>query len=298
MNGFLLIDKPQGITSHAVVQKVRRACKIRRVGHAGTLDPLATGLLLVAVGQATRLVEYLMAEDKRYRTTLRFGLVTDSQDITGEVVAEHSVPDFSLGQLETVCQRFVGEIDQVPPMFSALKKNGVPLYRLARRGEEVERQKRRITIHAIDLLSIDGAEVTLDVHCSKGTYIRTLCHDIGQALGCGGCMTALRRLSSGLFDSSQLISLDQLEAGSFNLLSPLDGFVGYPRLDVDEAGISRLREGIPPRLEQVSGALPQQGEPLLLTAAGHLLAIAVADTLHQREQRGDFKLLKVFPEGI
>lgn len=299
MNGLLVIDKPQGMTSHTVVQKVRRACKIRRVGHAGTLDPLATGLLLVGVGSCTRLIEYLMASDKGYRATMRLGLVTDSQDITGEVQHKASTENITVERITAACQGFVGEIDQIPPMFSALKKDGVPLYRLARQGVEVERQKRRITIHSLQIESIDGDEVTFYVECSKGTYIRTLCHDIGQQLGCGACMTQLRRVRSGGFDESQAITIDQLMQGEFEMLSPVQALGNLERLGLLESGRDRLKDGIPPRQEDVSGlerVVPQQ--QVLLMDEERLMAVAQYDPEHELEQRGEFKLLKVFPEGI
>jgi len=299
MNGLLVIDKPQGITSHTVVQKVRRACKIKRVGHAGTLDPLATGLLLVGVGSCTRLIEYLVATDKGYRATLRLGLVTDSQDITGEVVSEHSTDPITEEQIREVCSHYVGLIEQVPPMFSALKKNGVPLYRLARQGVEVERQKREITISRLDVEAIDGIEVTIDVDCSKGTYIRTLCHDIGQELGCGACMTSLRRVRSGPFNESMALSLDSIIQGDFELLSPSAALQGFKSLQVAASGRDKLREGIPPHLADLIEAVeldPQQ--QVMLMDGEKLLAVASYDPAHELELRGDFKLLKVFPSGI
>lgn len=299
MNGLLIIDKPQGITSHTVVQKVRRACGVKRVGHAGTLDPLATGLLLVGVGSCTRLIEYLVATDKGYRATFRLGRVTDSQDITGEVISEQPADHVTPEQIKQVCSHYVGEIEQVPPMFSALKKNGVPLYRLARQGIEVERQKRRITITRLDVESIDGTDVTISVDCSKGTYIRTLCHDIGQELGCGACMTSLRRVRSGQFDESMALSLDSVIQGDFELLPPSAALSGFQSITVVPSGRDKLREGIPPLIEDISfecDLKPQQ--QVALMDEGQLLAIASYDPEHELELRGDFKLLKVFPNGI
>lgn len=300
MHGFLALDKPEGISSHSMVQEVRRACGTRRVGHAGTLDPLATGVLLVGIGQATRLIEYLMAQRKTYRATMRLGLITDSQDITGTPLETRSVPAVSLHQLESVCAEFMGEIEQIPPMFSALKRNGVPLYRLARKGEEVERQKRRVSIERISVIAYDGVEIVLDVECSKGTYIRTLCHDIGISLGCGGCMTQLRRTASGHFDSTSLTTLDALRTGKFRVLSPLEGLSHLPQLELNTAGRERLRNGIPPQVEHVCcvDAAKREAEHILLCAEEELIAIASPDFTHQQEHRGDFKLHKVFPDGI
>lgn len=299
MNGLLVIDKPQGITSHTVVQRVRRACGVKRVGHAGTLDPLATGLLLIGVGSCTRLIEFLVATDKGYRATFELGCVTDSQDITGEVVSEHSVGQVTAEQIRQVCATYVGDIDQVPPMFSALKKNGVPLYRLARQGIEVERQKRRITITRLEVESIDANEVTISVDCSKGTYIRTLCHDIGQQLGCGACMTSLRRFRSGRFDESMAISLDALIDGDFQLLPPIAILDDFNTLEVVTSGRDRLRDGIPPRIEDLTSTpYLQDADMVVLMHEDKLLAVASYDPERQLEQRGDFKLLKVFPDGI
>ncbi|MDD2557025.1 MAG: tRNA pseudouridine(55) synthase TruB [Desulfuromonadaceae bacterium] len=300
MHGFLALDKPEGMSSHTMVQQVRRACGTRRVGHAGTLDPLATGVLLVGVGHATRLIEYLTAQDKSYRATMRLGTITDSQDITGTVVERREVPALTSAQIENACCAFTGQIDQVPPMFSALKRDGVPLYRLARKGEEVERQKRTLFIRRIELISHNGEDAVLDVECSKGTYIRTLCHDIGEKLGCGACMAALRRTGSGFFTSEKLVSLDELRSGNFRLLSVLEGLAHLPQLELLENGRDRLRYGIPPLLEHIcdTAATYEKAELVLLCYAGTLVAVASPDLTHQHEQRGDFKLHKVFPDGI
>ncbi len=299
MNGILVIDKPQGITSHAVVGKVRRALGVKRVGHAGTLDPLATGLLVVGVGSATRLIEYLQAQDKGYVATFRLGLTTDSQDITGTVVEERDCSAVSAAQIENACSAFVGEIDQVPPMFSALKRDGVPLYRLARKGIEVERASRRITISRLEVVDIAGNEVTIAVACSKGTYIRTLCHDIGARLGCGGCMTSLRRVRSGAFDESMAVSLEDVAAGRFTLLSASAALAGMPRFEVTQSGRARLADGIPPRGDEIADfSAVDSGTTVQLVDADSLLAIASYDPEHQHDTRGDFRLLKVFPGGI
>lgn len=299
MNGLLVIDKPQGITSHTVVQRVRRVCGVKRVGHAGTLDPLATGLLLIGVGNCTRLIEFLVATDKGYRATFQLGIVTDSQDITGEVVGEHPIDQVTDEQIRQVCASYIGDIDQVPPMFSALKQNGVPLYRLARKGIEVERQKRRITITRLEVESIDGNEVTISVDCSKGTYIRTLCHDIGQQLGCGACMTSLRRFRSGRFDESMANSLDDFMDGNYKILPPGAALDDFRAIEVAISGRERLRDGIPPCIEDLSATIDlKDGERVLLIYEDKLLAVASYDPEHQLDERGDFKLLKVFPDGI
>ena len=199
MNGVIVIDKPQGMTSFDIVRQVRRMCKVRRVGHAGTLDPLATGVLPVAVGWATRLVEYMMAGEKTYQATMKLGASTDTQDSEGQILEEKEWQHVDRAALDEAVASFVGDIDQLPPMYSALKKDGKPLYQLARQGIEVERQLRSIHIDSIVVDDFAPPLVTFTVHCSKGTYVRTLCHDLGQKLNCGAHMTALRRMSCGHF---------------------------------------------------------------------------------------------------
>ena len=186
MNGIIIIDKPQEWTSNDVVSRLRRVFNTRRIGHGGTLDPMATGVLPVFVGRATRGVEFFEHAEKVYEATLRFGLTTDTEDITGKTITECEV-HLTEEDLLAVLPKFRGDILQVPPMYSAIKVNGQKLYDLARKGREVERQARPITIHELELLEFTGIEARLRVRCSKGTYIRTLCKDIGEALGCGGC---------------------------------------------------------------------------------------------------------------
>ena len=209
MNGIVIIDKPQGWTSQDVTARLRRVFNTRRIGHGGTLDPMATGVLPVFVGRATRGVEFFEHAEKIYETVLRLGIATDTEDMTGTVLAEKPV-QVTREQAEAVLEQFRGPILQVPPMYSALKVNGQKLYDLARKGKEVERQPRPITIHELTLLAFTGDTMRLRVHCSKGTYIRTLCKDIGEALGCGGCMEALRRVSAGEYTIDEAVPLLQL----------------------------------------------------------------------------------------
>lgn len=299
MHGLLIIDKPAGITSHDVVRKVRRLLGVRRVGHAGTLDPLATGLLVVGVGEGTRLIEFLMADEKAYVTTLKLGETTDTQDCQGQILSTHEVPAFTPSELAMACSRFVGLIEQVPPMYSALKKDGVPLYKLARQGVDVERKARQITIHQLEILAVDLPFVKLNVGCSKGTYIRTLCQDIGDCLGVGAHMTELRRTRSGQFTEKDAITLKDLEdlvqADQIPLLNFLDALRGWPRLQVDEDPLERLKNGIPPAISEVHGPEIEPGRHVALTDGQRLVAMAVFDPHRIREQRGDFYLLRVFP---
>ena len=209
MDGIVIVDKPQGWTSQDVTAKLRGVFQTRRIGHGGTLDPMATGVLPVFVGRATRGVEFFEHAEKTYEAVLRLGIATDTEDITGTVLEEKEV-SVTDGNIEAVLARFRGEIQQIPPMYSAIKVGGQKLCDLARKGREIAREPRTVTIHSLDFLGRTGEDVRLRVHCSKGTYIRTLCKDIGQALGCGGCMAALRRIRAGSYTESEAVALDIL----------------------------------------------------------------------------------------
>ena len=248
MNGILLVDKPQGWTSNDVVIKLKGVLHQRRIGHSGTLDPMATGLLAVFLGRATRAVAFSEAQTKRYVASLRLGLTTDTQDITGNVISHNKVY-ITQESLQAVLPRFTGDIVQIPPMYSALKINGQRLYKIARGGGEVERKGRNIHIDDISMIGRDGEDYVLDITCSKGTYIRTLCHDIGQALGCGGCMSALRRISVGGFSIDNAYSLEKIQekaaAGEAeSLLLPVEKlFCAYPDVVADEIQEKKIRCG-------------------------------------------------------
>ena len=209
MNGIVIVDKPQDWTSQDVTARLRRVFNTRRIGHGGTLDPMATGVLPVFVGRATRGVEFFEHAEKAYETVLRLGLTTDTEDTTGTVLTECAVT-VTEADILAVLPQFRGEILQVPPMYSALKINGQKLCDLARKGKEVERQPRPITIHELEFLGFEENCVRLRVRCSKGTYIRTLCKDIGEALGCGGCMASLRRISAGEYTAAEAVPLQEL----------------------------------------------------------------------------------------
>ena len=249
MNGILLIDKPAGWTSMDVCAKLRGALRERRVGHSGTLDPMATGLLVVMLGRATRAAQYAEAQRKTYEAAMRFGVVTDTQDVSGTVL-ETRAADVSDAALDAVLARFRGEIDQIPPMYSALKVNGQKLYDLARKGREVERAPRPVTICALERLGrAENGDVRLRVECSKGTYIRTLCHDIGQVLGCGAAMSALRRTRCGGFDVADAHTLDAVlsaaaEGRAEALLLPTETvFAEYPDAALTPAQERVIRNG-------------------------------------------------------
>mgnify|MGYP001078301350 CR=1 FL=1 len=251
-SGIVIIDKPQGWTSMDVCAKLRGILREKRVGHGGTLDPMATGVLPVFVGSATKAVAFAEQSDKEYLAGLRLGVVTNTQDSTGQVLEERPVT-VDRAALEAVLPRFTGPIAQIPPMYSAIKVRGKKLYELARRGQEVERKPRSVTIHTLEVTEQTGeAEYQLRVRCSKGTYVRTLCHDIGQALGCGGCMSSLRRVKAAGFTPEDSVTLEAVQAAvdrgeGESLLLPVDCcFAGLPVLVLKTAGAEKkIRNGAP-----------------------------------------------------
>jgi tRNA pseudouridine55 synthase len=246
MEGILNIDKPGGMTSHDVVNRIRRLAGIRRVGHAGTLDPLATGVLLICLGRTTRLVEYLIGHPKTYEATIRLGQTTNTYDADGEVTDERAVV-VTRQDIMTALARFRGPIQQRPPMYSALKKNGQPLYKLARQGKEVERPLRQVTLFELKILQWQSPYLSLCVTCSAGTYIRSLAHDLGNVLGCGGHITTLRRTKVESFDAQTAVPLAELTADNLPThLLPGDMAVQHlPRLDASQADTDRLLQGQP-----------------------------------------------------
>ncbi len=290
MNGILLIDKSAGWTSSDVVVKLKGVLHQRRIGHAGTLDPMATGLLTVFVGRATRAVEFAEAHDKRYTAHLRLGTVTDTQDITGTVLAQNEA-NVTADELRAVLARFLGEQEQTPPMYSAIKVNGKKLYEIARAGGTAERKPRRISIDALSLIGEDAGDWVLDVRCSKGTYIRALCDDIGAALGCGGCMSALRRTAAGEFTVDAAHTLDEVIAAANSgnaeeLLIPVDTlFAAHPAWRADAAAERRIRCG-----NEVKAAGLADGEYRVYSAeTGEFLMLG-------RVQNGVMKTVKSFFE--
>ena len=245
MDGIIIIDKPQDWTSQDVTAKLRGVFQTRRIGHGGTLDPMATGVLPVFVGRATRGVEFFEHADKTYEAVLRLGITTDTEDISGEVLEEKAVCVTEEDVL-AVLPQFRGEIQQIPPMYSAIKINGQKLCNLARKGKDVERPARTITIHALDFLGLEDKKVRLRIHCSKGTYIRTLCKDIGAALGCGGCMESLRRITAGSYTIEEAVPLADVVASENPgaLLRGVDTlFTQYPAVTLTEKQSLRCRNG-------------------------------------------------------
>ena len=260
-SGVIILNKPAGMTSHDCVNKMRRLFDTKKVGHTGTLDPMATGVLPILIGRAAKAADFLTAENKLYRAGLRLGLVTDTEDTTGSTLSEsHDIP--SEDEVRRVCADFVGEIMQVPPMYSALKVGGQKLVDLARRGVTVEREARQITVHSIEVEATGApADYILTVACSKGTYIRTLCADIGAKLGCGGCMSSLERLGSGSFsiaDSHTLGELAELEPEErIKLLRPVESlFEELPELKLPEFFERLSRNGCEVYLKKIGAELP------------------------------------------
>lgn len=247
VDGVLLLDKPAGPTSNGILQRVKRWFEARKAGHAGTLDPLATGLLPVYFGEATKFASYSSDASKVYEATILLGVRTTTGDVTGEILEEQPVR-CSRQAVESVLDRFRGSIFQTPPMYSALKHQGEPLYRLARRGQTVSREPRQVQINELSLLAVHDPEIELCVECSKGTYIRALAEDIGAALGCGGTLKSLRRTRVGSFDVAGAHTVDELEAmtvqARMSSLLPIDaGLVGLPRLGLVEEQTARVRNG-------------------------------------------------------
>lgn len=249
MTGFVFLNKDEGMTSFFAASRLRKIFGIKKIGHTGTLDPMATGVLPVAVGGATRFIELIPNHDKAYTATFRLGLTTDTLDITGEVLS-HSEVKATKADVEKVLESFRGEIKQLPPMYSAIKKDGVRLYELARQGIEVEREERLVTIYSLELTNAEEEknEYEITVHCSKGTYIRSLISDIGDALGCGGTMTALKRIKSNGVTIDKCYTLAELsemkEKGTLSeALQGVDTFISYDKIKVSEAQAKRFSNG-------------------------------------------------------
>lgn len=271
-SGILIINKPQHITSHDVVNRVRRATKIKQVGHAGTLDPLATGVLVVCVGQATRISEYLMGHAKIYRARMRLGIETDTYDADGEVTATHEV-NVTEAELRSALSHFVGQIAQVPPMHSAIKQGGQKLYELARQGIEIERAARSITIYSIELIEFQSPDLLIEVKCSAGTYIRSIAHDLGERLKCGAHLIELQRTASGPYSIEQAIDLGEVDAGEWQShLQSIDAALSdWPAVRLSEADRVRTINGAALDLK-LAGTRCRAHD-----AAGNLIALLMFD---------------------
>lgn len=285
MDGVLIVRKSAGPTSHDVVNSVRRIFSQKRVGHAGTLDPIATGVLVVCLGKATRIVEYLTAAQKQYRAILTLGVTTDTQDFTGSVIAEKDASSLNIDTIRAAASSFVGQIEQTPPMVSAVKYQGKPLYKYAREGRVIDRAPRPVTIYSIEIDSVKHSEgtpttqVELSVKCSSGTYIRTLCANIGDALGCGGMMSALERTQVGRFTLDSAMSIQDLEqAGEDGVLARLvmttnAAISDMPAVYADAQNECRIKHGL--SIPTQNG--PTEGTTVRIVSNDELLAIGVIE---------------------
>ena len=254
ISGIIVLDKATGVSSNGALQEVKNLFEAEKAGHTGSLDPLATGVLPLCLGEATKVSQFLLDSDKRYQTLLQLGIRTDTADIEGSVIAQRDPSGITLAQIEIALERFRGDIEQTPPMYSALKHKGQPLYKLARAGKEVERQARPVTIYELKLLAFDAqaATVELEIFCSKGTYVRTIGDDLGEALGCGANVIALRRIQAGAFTQAQCVTIERLrelkQAGGLGaidaLLSPADSAVeGLPAVVLPQQTANFLKLG-------------------------------------------------------
>lgn len=286
LSGILLVDKPAGWTSHDVVGRLRRVTGQRRIGHSGTLDPMATGLLVVFLGRATRAVEFAEGHDKAYTALLRPCVTTDTLDTTGTVLSTSDVRP-ELAEVETALAKFRGEIEQLPPMYSAIKQNGKKLYEIARAGGTVERKPRKITIYHLECTGEQDGDFVLEIECSKGTYIRTLCDDIGRELGCGACMSGLRRTRAGGFEVKDALTLEEIEhRGAEDCLLPVDTlFSGMPSVQLDSVRAEKaLRNGM-----EIKAPAGFCGECRVYASSGEFLALC-------RAEGGVLKTIKSFFE--
>ena len=309
LNGVLIIDKPPGITSHTVVSRVKRILGVRKAGHTGTLDPFATGVLPVCLNEGTKLSPFLMEQDKEYEGVILLGVETDTLDSTGNVVRQQEPGDVDVRAIESIFKSFEGAISQTPPMFSAIKQNGVPLYKLARKGVELVRKARTVTIHSLEVLKIELPRISFRVACSKGTYVRALAGDIGTELGCGGSLEALRRTRSGQFSLEKTICLDDLkelwEDDSIAqwLFSPAQALDSLPAIVVNALIADKVRHGMPVGVEELDNEYPFLSEPetklRILSPKDRLLAVAETVSREKDSEKKlstgpAWKLLRVF----
>ncbi len=277
-NGIVLVDKPIGPSSAQVVHKTKISLGAKKAGHLGTLDPFASGLLLVGINEGTKIADIFLRASKRYRGVMVLGVATDSQDATGKVIETRPAPALDVERLRILAEQFTGELQQVPPMFSALKKDGVRLYRLARQGQEVPRAPRTVHVEALRLVQIGQSEIELEVTCSRGTYVRTLAADMGAALGCGAHLKSLRRLACGHLSVDQAIALDELEHSKF---APAESFMslsaalGHLPTEIwDNRWIARLRMGQQELLGQLGKPSPEANLVAILDRQESLVALA------------------------
>jgi len=299
MNGFIIVDKPAGMTSHDVVNVVRRITGMKKVGHTGTLDPFATGVLPIAVGEGTKAIPFLDETCKEYRAVLRLGEITDTQDLTGDLIESRDWRGITGETIDAIVPFFTGGIKQLPPMFSALKHKGVPLYKLARRGVEITREPREIEVYSLLVERLDLPEVYITVRCSRGTYVRTLAHDMGVSLGCGAHLVRLQRTVSGTFDLSMAMSLDQLAAFSAAgkvdavIITPYSALAHLQDFQVNDCGKAKVACGVNPDEDDITTqpvAPLCHGERVRISQDKRLLAVAEMVA----ENGWKIKLVRVF----
>ncbi|MEZ5598114.1 MAG: tRNA pseudouridine(55) synthase TruB [Pseudomonadales bacterium] len=283
LDGFLVVDKPVGMSSNQVVQKAKRMLMARKVGHTGSLDPLATGVLPLCFGEATKFSQYLLDSDKKYWARLKLGVETATGDADGEIIAEHPVDGIARSDVERVMSRYQGEIEQVPSMYSAIKHQGQPLYKFARAGVEVERKPRLVTLYSNELVAFTGETIEIEVHCSKGTYVRSLAEDIGRDLGCGAHVVALRRRAAGPFGEQDLVTFDMLEAAcdkgrAENFLKPIASAVcHWPEVTLTDSMAFYVRQGQPVQVPKapvrgwVRLAVTKASSPAAFIGVGEIL---------------------------
>lgn len=302
INGFIVIDKPAGITSHDVVSRVRRIIGTRKVGHTGTLDPFATGVLPVAVNEGTKAIPFLDEGRKRYEALMRLGLTTDTLDITGKVLRETDCQAVTNKHLELIMSRFIGNISQIPPMFSAIKQNGQPLYKMAREGKSVERQARQVHIFSLELHEFTPPLAAITIVSSRGTYIRTLADDIGTDLGCGAVLQKLRRTASGPFDITAAITIGELEKtvqegrGEEITVTPFEALANLIDLPLSLAGVQKVKHGISPAWEDIEIDISPDDlpEPNQVRLSNKGILVAVAQLLPQYPALPKITLKRVF----
>lgn len=293
MTGILLVDKPAGMTSHDVVDRIRKAANMRRIGHTGTLDPAATGLLILCLGNATRLSEFLTGLDKVYEGVMRLGVVTDSYDMDGKVVAEHPVPPLTGEQIQEAFDAFTGDIMQVPPMVSAVKVGGERLYKLARKGEVVEREPRPVTVKEFALLNYAEPDATFRVRCTRGTYARTLCHDVGEKLGCGGTLASLRRTAVGKYGIEQAKPVDAFRTPDdvAAVLMNVNDALDLPAVSVRSGSVDTVRTGGTLERRDLRADCPtDKGWVQVKSEKGELLALG--------EVQSNFGVLRILPKRV
>ena len=290
VSGVLVVDKPVGLTSHDVVQIIRRGTGIRRAGHTGTLDPRASGVLVVLIGPAVRLSEYVSASDKRYQATIRLGSSTDTYDGEGKVTSSASLADITEEKFEEALQKFVGEIEQVPPPYSAVKVQGRKAYDMARNGEEVSLEPRIINVYSLELLEWEPPEVVIDVFCSSGTYVRSLANDLGNELGCGAHLVGLRRTKSGRFTLRDAVPMRRLQesfvAGNWykSLIPAAEALADWPMVELDADQVELVRHG-----HRVPGQADSKGWARGVSTQGDLVAL-----LEMEETTKEWQPRKVF----